>query len=327
MKSKKRNKKTTKKKVKKSKFSKEYKKKTIKFKRLKGGTGDEITNINEIITILMESYDLNQLNDLNDFKCPITRELMKEPVVTHDGHTYERAAIEQWLASHNTSPLTGQPLEHKNLVPNRALKKIITQYSQLLMNMTSTAAALSEAMREELNKNIDDNNKLMKKIKQFYTSMKYKNTKWNELQQEKNVHSDNMAILPSIRVNAENARSKAQAAAKEAAAKEAVAAAAEAKAKEVVAEELKQGLTTNNSSDLEAEAERLESEKKAAAQAATAQAAAATEAENALTKVAAAIGQYRAKMDIYNEAVTSVITAWNDWANYSDEDVKPVQNL
>ena len=33
---------------------------------------------------------------------------MEEPVVTQDGQTYERHAIEYWLRDHDTSPLTGQ---------------------------------------------------------------------------------------------------------------------------------------------------------------------------------------------------------------------------
>ena len=41
------------------------------------------------------------------FICPITHELMKDPVFTCDGITYERNAVEKWLKNHNTSPLTG----------------------------------------------------------------------------------------------------------------------------------------------------------------------------------------------------------------------------
>jgi len=58
---------------------------------------------------------------VSSFLCPITQELMADPVITADGHTYERAAIEQWLESHNTSPLTGLPLSTHELSPNEAL--------------------------------------------------------------------------------------------------------------------------------------------------------------------------------------------------------------
>lgn len=41
------------------------------------------------------------------FSCPITLSKMSDPVVTSDGQTYERTAIEDWLKTHDTSPLTG----------------------------------------------------------------------------------------------------------------------------------------------------------------------------------------------------------------------------
>ena len=58
--------------------------------------------------------------------CPLTLELMRDPVVDREGNTYERAAIERWLASgHRTSPVTRAPLTPADLVPNRALRHII----------------------------------------------------------------------------------------------------------------------------------------------------------------------------------------------------------
>ena len=32
--------------------------------------------------------------------CPLTHELLIDPVMTEDGHTYERAVLERWLSSH-----------------------------------------------------------------------------------------------------------------------------------------------------------------------------------------------------------------------------------
>ena len=48
-----------------------------------------------------------------EYKCPITAEIMEDPVVIADGKTYERAAIEQWLARSNLSPMTGGQLDHR----------------------------------------------------------------------------------------------------------------------------------------------------------------------------------------------------------------------
>jgi len=40
------------------------------------------------------------------FYCPLTMNLMKDPVQDREGNTYERFAIEQWLQSNPTSPIT-----------------------------------------------------------------------------------------------------------------------------------------------------------------------------------------------------------------------------
>lgn len=42
--------------------------------------------------------------------CPITLQLPTEPVKAEDGHTYERKAIEGWLAQNATSPVTRAPM-------------------------------------------------------------------------------------------------------------------------------------------------------------------------------------------------------------------------
>eukprot|EP01036_Dinobryon_divergens_P030243 gene30243-39454_t len=60
----------------------------------------------------------------DEFICPITYELMREPVVASDGHTYEKSAIEKWLKSNSISPRNGEPMDTLTL-PNINLKKLI----------------------------------------------------------------------------------------------------------------------------------------------------------------------------------------------------------
>lgn len=61
-----------------------------------------------------------------DFRCPITLDLMTDPVVVATGQTYDRTSINFWIESgHNTCPKTGQTLAHTNLIPNVALKNLI----------------------------------------------------------------------------------------------------------------------------------------------------------------------------------------------------------
>lgn len=64
-----------------------------------------------------------------DFRCPISLELMRDPVVVATGQTYDRESITLWMdAGHNTCPKTGQTLAHADLIPNRALKNLIAMW-------------------------------------------------------------------------------------------------------------------------------------------------------------------------------------------------------
>jgi len=58
--------------------------------------------------------------------CPITQEVMKEPVIDREGNTYEKSAILEWLKSTNTSPVTRNIISSLELVPNRALIECTT---------------------------------------------------------------------------------------------------------------------------------------------------------------------------------------------------------
>ncbi|KAK8558267.1 hypothetical protein V6N13_038740 [Hibiscus sabdariffa] len=72
------------------------------------------------------------LSDLTvpvDLRCPISLELMRDPVVVASGQTYDRKSINQWFESgHNTCPKTGQALAHTNLIPNRTLRNLIAMW-------------------------------------------------------------------------------------------------------------------------------------------------------------------------------------------------------
>mmetsp|Transcript_20033 Transcript_20033/g.14739 ORF Transcript_20033/g.14739 Transcript_20033/m.14739 type:complete len:91 (+) Transcript_20033:1026-1298(+) len=79
-----------------------------------------------------EELKLRKLKSLSgvdvpqDFLCPLTMEIFKDPVITADGQTYEKDAIETWFASgHQTSPLTNARLPSLAVIPNFALKKLI----------------------------------------------------------------------------------------------------------------------------------------------------------------------------------------------------------
>ncbi|KAG9444586.1 hypothetical protein H6P81_015926 [Aristolochia fimbriata] len=67
----------------------------------------------------------------DDFRCPISLELMKDPVIVSTGQTYERSCIEKWLeAGHGTCPKTQQTLTSTALTPNYVLRSLIAQWCE-----------------------------------------------------------------------------------------------------------------------------------------------------------------------------------------------------
>lgn len=65
-----------------------------------------------------------------DFRCPISLELMSDPVILATGQTYDRASIQRWLdAGHRTCPKTKQVLYDIKLIPNYALRSLIYQWA------------------------------------------------------------------------------------------------------------------------------------------------------------------------------------------------------
>ena len=62
------------------------------------------------------------------FFCPISMEVMADPVICADGYSYERANIENWLRRSNRSPQTNLPLAHIGIIPNLALRNAIQEF-------------------------------------------------------------------------------------------------------------------------------------------------------------------------------------------------------
>ncbi|KAL7542787.1 hypothetical protein ACHAXR_012078 [Thalassiosira sp. AJA248-18] len=68
--------------------------------------------------------------------CPITQELLKDPVVAEDGHTYERNSLLTWFGmGRNRSPVTNSLLEHTStelLVTNLAVASMAVAHREQL---------------------------------------------------------------------------------------------------------------------------------------------------------------------------------------------------
>lgn len=69
------------------------------------------------------------LEPLQSFHCPITGDVMVDPVETSSGQTFERTAIEKWLADGNRwCPLTRTSLDTSILRPNKTLRQSIEEW-------------------------------------------------------------------------------------------------------------------------------------------------------------------------------------------------------
>lgn len=65
----------------------------------------------------------------DEFICPITHHIMRDPVVAPDGQRYERSAIEAWFGSgEKRSPMTNEEFEDTTLVPDTELRTRIAEY-------------------------------------------------------------------------------------------------------------------------------------------------------------------------------------------------------
>ena len=91
-------------------------------------------NPNEQMSLINENNKLKKIiNEIKSntppehFNCPISTDVMKEPVIAMDGHTYDRNSIELWFENNNTSPMTREIID-TNLIPNYNLKSQIDEW-------------------------------------------------------------------------------------------------------------------------------------------------------------------------------------------------------
>ncbi|KAF8729195.1 hypothetical protein HU200_017779 [Digitaria exilis] len=79
------------------------------------------------------------------FLCPISMELMDDPVTVSTGVTYDRRSIEQWIFGYGraTCPATMQPLANLDLTPNHTLKRVIDSWLDRGSPSTSSSSSPS----------------------------------------------------------------------------------------------------------------------------------------------------------------------------------------
>uniref|UniRef100_A0A8C4S159 WD repeat, SAM and U-box domain-containing protein 1 n=1 Tax=Erpetoichthys calabaricus TaxID=27687 RepID=A0A8C4S159_ERPCA len=87
--------------------------------------------VNQKIDALRMTLDSYLTEIPEEFLCPITQEIMKDPVIASDGYSYERTAIESWInTKKHSSPMTNLQLKSTCMTPNRTLKMAINRWLQ-----------------------------------------------------------------------------------------------------------------------------------------------------------------------------------------------------
>ncbi|KAI5070759.1 hypothetical protein GOP47_0015102 [Adiantum capillus-veneris] len=85
----------------------------------------------EVREVSVEQSECDDVKVPEDFRCPISLELMTDPVIVATGQTYERAAITRWIEEgHQTCPKSGLMMAHTVLIPNQALRSLIWQWCE-----------------------------------------------------------------------------------------------------------------------------------------------------------------------------------------------------
>ncbi|CAI9111327.1 OLC1v1011529C1 [Oldenlandia corymbosa var. corymbosa] len=104
----------------------------------KNGEVEEIDQMITLVTHMHEDLILSKQSQSNspvpipaDFCCPLSLELMTDPVIVASGQTYERAFIRNWIELGLTvCPKTRQTLAHTNLIPNYTVKALIASWCE-----------------------------------------------------------------------------------------------------------------------------------------------------------------------------------------------------
>lgn len=90
-----------------------------------------VTRMHERLVMLKQAQSCSPVPVPADFCCPLSLELMTDPVIVASGQTYERAFIKNWIDLGLTvCPKTHQTLGHTNLIPNYTVKALIANWCE-----------------------------------------------------------------------------------------------------------------------------------------------------------------------------------------------------
>ncbi|KAJ6919667.1 hypothetical protein NC651_013574 [Populus alba x Populus x berolinensis] len=90
-----------------------------------------VTRMHERLVLIKQSQTYSPVPIPADFCCPLSLELMTDPVIVASGQTYERAFIKNWIELGLTvCPKTQQTLAHTNLITNYTVKALIANWCE-----------------------------------------------------------------------------------------------------------------------------------------------------------------------------------------------------
>ncbi len=109
------------------------------------------SNCHDSVSGQAESVDIHsgKFEVQNECRCVITQLVMDDPVMTLDGETYEREAIEEWLKNHDTSPRTNEKLDQKILIPSKAIKRTIVALHETYPKLLTSGEVYFPKSRSE----------------------------------------------------------------------------------------------------------------------------------------------------------------------------------
>ena len=141
------------------------------------------------------------------FLCPILQEMMQDPVMAADGHTYERQAIETWIKQKGgraLSPATGLRLDHHELQTNFLIKKMIEEYKSIKprlkkKELDEKSIALAIQLRqEELDEFLKKKDRQLSLLSEEHEEVKEKlgplNRKIRQLEKEREKQNEKLKL-------------------------------------------------------------------------------------------------------------------------------------
>lgn len=76
--------------------------------------------------------------------CPISLDIMSDPLVSRSGHRFERGAIEEWIGRTGTNPITRETMTLRDLFPDVTLREEIRFWRKSTNGMENTTTTHSD---------------------------------------------------------------------------------------------------------------------------------------------------------------------------------------